>query len=234
MPKAIKKKVAKPARKEEDVKSIIHHARESIARRQKSLLPVFIGSAAIILLIAGFFIYRSHMNTKADALEYEAYQIYYGLHQKQPLPQADQYQKALEKFREAYDARKSAYPLFYIADCYYDMGKYDDALKALKELNERFPDDERFIPLSTYKMAVISLRKGDRDGALKLLDSLANSRTDTLRDLALAESANILASMGKTEESARKSEELKKNFPNSPFAQTAGEAPVQATPPPAK
>jgi predicted negative regulator of RcsB-dependent stress response len=234
MPKAIKKKISKPAGKEEDVKTIIHHAREAIARRQKSLLPLLIGSVAAVILIAGFFIYRSHMNTKADNLEYEAYQIYYGLHQRQPLPQADQYQKALEKFREAYDARKSAYPLFYVAACYYDMGKYDDALKTLKELNERFPDDERFVPLSTYKMAVITLRKGDRDGALKLLDSLATSRTDTLRDLALAESAKILTSMGKSEEAGRKSEELRKNFPNSPFARTAQEAPAPATPPPAK
>lgn len=219
MPKAIKKRVAKPARKEEDVKTIIHHARESI-ERQRFLLPLLIGAVAVVLVVAGFFINRSSMNTKADALEYEAYQIYYGLHQKQPLQKEEQYRKALELFRKAYETRKSAYSLLYIASCLYDMEKHDDALKELKELNERFPDDERFVPLSYYKMAMISLKKGDKDAALKLLDTIVNYRAGAFKDLALAESAKLLASMGKTEESAKKYEELKKSFPNSPFART--------------
>ncbi|HET6514235.1 MAG TPA: tetratricopeptide repeat protein [Thermodesulfovibrionales bacterium] len=221
MPKAIKKRVAKPVKKEEDVKHIIHHARESFVERKNILLPVLIGAALLMIVVSAFFIYRSTMKTKADALEYGAYRIYYGINQKQPLQKEEQYQKALEKFQLAYDARKSAYALFYIASCYYDMGKYDAALKSLRELNERFPDDERFVPLSYYKMAMISLKKADNDGALKLLDAIANYKTGSFKDLALAESAKILEAMGKKAESERKYEELKKNFPNSPFVKTA-------------
>lgn len=221
MPKAIKKKPARPAKKEEDVKNILHVVRESVAGRQKLLLPVFVGAVVVIIAVAGLLIYRSQKNAKAEALQYEAYKIYYGLYQKQqPLQKVESYQKALDKFKEAYETRKSAFSLFYMAHCYYEMGKYDDSLKALNELNKRFPD-ERFVPLSYYKMAMISLKKGDGESALKFLDAIINYKTGSFKDLALSESAKILDSMGKTEDAARKYEELKKNFPNSPLVKTA-------------
>lgn len=221
MPKAIKKKITKPPKTEADVKNMFHHASELIRKKQKLLLP-----AAIILVvsgisIAGFFAYRSIMDKKAAGLEYEAYKIYYNLHQKQPLQKDEQYRTALEKFKKTYDVKKSPFSLFYIAACYYDMGKYDDALKTLKELNEYFPDDERFVPLSYYKMAIISLKKEDRESALKFLDTIYNYKTGSFKDLAIIESARILDAMGKTEESSKKYEELTKNFPNSPFLEEA-------------
>ncbi|HXX57716.1 MAG TPA: tetratricopeptide repeat protein [Thermodesulfovibrionales bacterium] len=217
MPKAIKKKIAKPAKKEEDVSNIVHRVRESLGERQRFLLPVFIGAVVVLLVVAGISLYRSNMNAKAETLEYEGYRAYYGFQQKQPFQKGEQYQKALEDFRKANEMRKSPFALFYIASCYDGMGKYEDALKALNELNERFPDDEKFVPLTYYKMAVIAFKKGDKDAALKLLDTLYNYRTGSFKDLALMESARILESMGKTEEAAKKLEELKKNFPNSPF-----------------
>ncbi|HAM51484.1 MAG TPA: hypothetical protein DCP92_12640 [Nitrospiraceae bacterium] len=226
MPKAIKKKVAKPARKEEDVKDIMHDIGKSIAERKSYLLPIVIIIALAVLAGAGSFFYRSTMNTKADALEYDGYRIYYGLYQKQPLQKETQYQQALEKFQQAYAARKSPYSLFYIAACYDEMGKYDDSLKALKELNEQFPDDERYVPLSYYKMALIDLKRGKNDEALKLLDTVCNYKTGAFKELALLESARILESMGKKEEAAKKYGQLKKDFPNSPFAK-AGQAPAE-------
>jgi len=221
MPKAIKKKAAKPARTEEDVKNVIHGAKEFIDKRRKLLFPVLIAAVAIAVGLAGFSLYRSNLKNQAAALEYDGYKIYYGLYQKQPLQKAEQYQKALEKFQKAYDMMKSPYSLFYIASCYYDMGRYDDALKTLNELNQRFPDDESFVPLSYYKMAVIDLKKGDKESALKILDTLYNYRTGSFKDLALVESARILDTMGKKDDSLKKYEEVTKNFPDSPFIDEA-------------
>ncbi len=221
MPKAIKKKVAKPAKPEEGVKSAIHATREFIGERQKIVLSVIAVLVIVLVAAAGFLIYRSHAKDRAVALEYEGYKIYYALHQKQPIKREEQYRKALEKFQKAYETRKSPFSLFYIASCYYSLGKYDDATKTLEELNTRFPDDERFVPLSYYKMANISLRKGDREGALKLLDTIYNYRSGSFKDLALVESARILETMGRKDDSMRKYEELTKNFPASPFVEEA-------------
>ena len=154
MPKAIKKKVTKPVKAEEGMRNIISRVKEVIAERQKVVLPVVISFVILCLATAGFFMYRSNAKERAEAIEYEGYKLYYGMFQKQPLQQEGRYQAALEKFRKAYDLGKSPYSLFYVANCYYDMGKYDEALKALKELNERFPDDERFVPLTIIQICV--------------------------------------------------------------------------------
>lgn len=221
MPKAIKKKVTKPMKTEEGMKGIISRVREVFAERQKLFLSVIVSFVILCLALAGYSMYRSSAREKAEALEYEGYKLYYGMFQKQPLQQGGSYQAALEKFRKAYELRKSPYSLFYIANCYYDMGSYEEALKALKELNERFPDDERFVPLTYYKMAVITIKKGDREAALKFLDTLSNYKTASFKDLALIESGRILESMGQTGEAAKKYEEIIKNFPASPFLEEA-------------
>ena len=221
MPKVIKKKVTKPAKAEEGVQNVIHDTRQFMHEKQRILFPVVIAIILICIAAAGFALYRSNMRKEAAVLEYEGYKFYYALFQKQPFVKEDQYQKALEKFRKAYEKRRSPLSLFYIASCYYDLGKYDDALRTLKELNERFPDDERYAPLSYYKMAVINLRKGDKEAALKLLDTLYNYRAGSFKDLALVESARLLETMGKKDDSAKKYEELTKNFPDSPFVAEA-------------
>jgi predicted negative regulator of RcsB-dependent stress response len=218
MPKVIKKKIAKPAKTEEGVQNVIHNAREYMQEKKRVLFPAVIAVIIVCLGAAGFFLYRSNMQKEASALEHEGYKLYYGLYQKQPFAKDELYQKALEKFTKAYDKRRSPLSLFYIASCYYDLGKYDDAMRSLKELNERFPDDETFAPLSFYKMAVIDLKKGDKEAALKQLDALYNYRAGSFKDLALVESARILEAMGKKDESVKKYEELTKNFPDSPFA----------------
>lgn len=221
MPKVIKKKVVKPVKAEEGVKNVIHDTREFIHEKQRILFPAIIALVIVCMAAAGFLIYRSSTKKEAAALEYDGYKLYYGLYQKQPFAKEEHYQKALEKFRKAYEKRESPLSLFYIASCSYALGKFDDALKALKELNERFPDNDRFVPLSYYKMAVINLRKGDREAALKLLDTLYNHRAGMFKDLALVESARLLDKMGKKDDSVKKYEELAKNFPNSPFADEA-------------
>ncbi len=217
MPKAIKKKVVKTSKTEEGVKEVLYGTKDYIKERQKALLPVIIGAVVIAIAVAGFLIYRSQSGSKARAMEYEGYKIYYGLYQRQPMQKDEQYQKALEKFKEAYSSRKSAYSLYYMANCLYELGRFDEAQKDLKELTDRFSDDEGLVPLSLYKMALINLKKGDKEAALKSLDTLYNYKTGTLKDLALVESARILESMGKTDEARKKYEEITKNFPSSTF-----------------
>ncbi|MFA4830041.1 MAG: tetratricopeptide repeat protein [Thermodesulfovibrionales bacterium] len=221
MPKPIKRKVVKKTASEIEVRGVISRLKES-ATKKKSL--VMAGAGAIFIFagaIAGSFIYNSTMKNKAEKLEYEAYKMYYGLYQTQPVAGEEQYKKSLEMFKKAYDTKKSPVSLFYIANCYYEMGRYDEALNALRELNQKFPDDERFVPLSYYKMAMASLKKGSNEEALKYLDILYRYKTGTYKDLSLIESGKILEAMGKADDAKRKYEELTKNFPQSPFAEEA-------------
>lgn len=221
MPRNIKKRTTKSSIKEERATNLFHRVQAFVFREEKVIVPVVVAVVVLLVLSSGFFIYQSSTNKKAEALAYDAYKTYYTLYQAQPAERAALYRNALEKFKKAYETRKSPFALFYMSNCYFGMGRYDEALKALAELNEKFPDDEGFVPLSYYKMAVITLNKGDKEAALKLLDTLYNYKSASLKDLALIESARILESMGKAEESAKKYEEITKSFPNSPFGEEA-------------
>jgi predicted negative regulator of RcsB-dependent stress response len=220
MPKAIKKKITKQSTKEEEVTHFLHN-KTSYLVKQRFFVPLLVGLLIAVFGAGAFLIYRSQVQKKAEALEYEAYKIFYGIQQKQPVKGEERYQKALEKFRQAYEARKSAFSLYFIANAEYNLSHYDEALKTLKELNAEFPDDDKLVPLSYYKMAMIHLRKGDREGALKLLETLYRYRSSSFRDLAVIETARILDAGDRKEEAAKKYEELIKDFPESPFREEA-------------
>lgn len=221
MPKVIKKRVVKKAKAEEEIKTIVKSTQGLIVRKQRVILPTIILISALILIVGGIFIYRATQARRANTLEYDAYKTFYGLYQRQPMDQGSRYQQALDKFKKAYSVRKSPLSLFYIASCYYGLGNLDEAMKALRELNERFPDDENFVPLSYYKMAMINLKKGDKEAAIKTLEILYNYKTGSFKDLALIESARILEAMDRKEESQKRYKELTRNFPNSPFIEEA-------------
>lgn len=221
MPKPIKKKIVKKTTSGTDASGTLSRLKKSAGERKRFLITAVAAVILSVIAIGGFFLYSNTQKNKAQKLEYEAYKIYYGLYQKQPAVSEERYKKAAEVFKKAYDARKSPVSLYYIANCYYELGEYEDSLNVLKDLNQKFPDDEKFVPLSYYKMAMISLKKGSAEEALKSLAVLYNYKTGTYKDLSLIESGKILEAQGNAEEAKKKYEELVKDFPQSPFAEEA-------------
>lgn len=221
MPKPIKKKIVKKTTSGTDASETLSRLKKSVEERKRFFITVVAVVVLSAIVIGGFFLYSNTQKNKAQKLEYEAYKIYYGLYQKQPVASEERYKKAAEIFKKAYDVRKSPVSLYYIANCYYELGKYEESLNALKDLNQKFPDDEKFVPLSYYKMAMISLKKGSAEEALKSLAVLYNYKTGTYKDLSLIESGKILEAQGNVEEAKKKYEELIKDFPQSPFAEEA-------------
>jgi tetratricopeptide (TPR) repeat protein len=109
----------------------------------------------------------------------------------------------------------------YIAGCYYELGRYDEAITTLKDFTQRYSKEEKFIPLAYEKMAMAYERKGDTKEAMKALEALYNLKGDIYKDFALIESARLLEKEGKTEEAKKKYKELSDKFPNSPFSDAA-------------
>lgn len=219
MPKPIKKKIVKKTTSGTDASGTLSRLKKSAEERKRFLITALAAVVLSAIAVGGFFLYSNTQKNKAQKLEYEAYKIYYGLYQKQPVASEERYKKAAEIFKKAYDVRKSPVSLYYIANCYYELGEYEESLNALKDLNREFPDDEKFVPLSYYKIAMISLKKGSAEEALKSLAVLYNYKTGTYKDLSLIESGKILEAQGNVEEAKKKYEELRKDFPQSPFAE---------------
>ncbi|MGE5301311.1 MAG: tetratricopeptide repeat protein [Acidobacteriota bacterium] len=218
MPRAIKKKSSKKnAGSETEVVDKLADIRDQLKAKQKTVLTYGIIAALVVVAVAGILFYRYNEGEKSQQLEYEAYKIYYNEYQKQPAAGQEHFRKALDLFQQAYRKRKSARVLFYIASSYSELGKYDEALKSLDELIKDYPSDKDILPLAYQKIADIQLRKGDKDAALKTLNTLYLSAGNIFKDRALVESARILDSEGKKEEALAKYKELAEKFKDSPY-----------------
>ncbi len=221
MPKAIKKRVSKKTTDTEvEVKEKLSSLKDTLRERQRTALIIGTAIAVVIIAVVGFLVYSSTAQKKARALEYEGYKIFSGV-QVQTANKEEQYQKALDLLKKAFDKKKSPFSLYYIAACHYELGNYDEALKTLKDFTQRYSGDEKFLPLVYQKMALVYMKKGNLGEAKKTLDGLYGLKGDVYKDFALLEYGKLLEKEGKVDEAKKKYEELVKKFPNSPFTDEA-------------
>lgn len=222
MPKQIKKRITKKtADTEIDVKDKLAAFKDTIKDRQKTLLTYGIVVLVIIIAIIGFFIFYFSLQRNAEQLAYDAYYIYYNEYQKSPVTEQERYEKSLNIFKKAYETKKSPRTLLYIASCYYELGKYDDALNILKDFTEMYSNEHTLIPLAYVKIAQVYQRKGEPHEALNTLDTLSHLKDDIYKDLAFMESGRILEREGRLEEAKKQYNEITTRFPNSPFLEEA-------------
>ncbi|MDA8388454.1 MAG: tetratricopeptide repeat protein [Nitrospiraceae bacterium] len=242
MPRSIKKPVKKQSAKRTGAEDIPVYSdlREGIARRKKTFVSVAVTVAAVLAVAAGLYFHHESAVARANYYNARGYAVFYGLSPETPAAGAQRYAQALSWFEKAYGARASAYSLYYIGASRYELGQYDQAVKALSRVRSLYPDDAQFVPLSLYKTAMIELQLGKKGEALKYLRMMENSRFDALKDMAYYEDARLLESMGKKDAASRKFEELIGKFPQSPYAvdieaqRAAGKAPSKQTPKPAR
>ena len=129
----------------------------------------------------------------------------------------ERYEQALDIFKQSYNTKKTPRALLYIASCYYELGKYDEALETLNDFSKRYADEHTLIPLAYIKIAQIYRQKGDSEAALKTLDAFSHFKSDIYKDYALMESGRILEKEGKLEEAKDKFNAITARFPDSPF-----------------
>ncbi len=222
MPKAIKKRRSKKIDvPEEEVQERLSTLKDALQQRQGVMLKIGVGIAVLIAVVVSLLIYSHTAASKAKKLEYEAYTIYYGKASQQAGAREDRYGKALNIFKQAYQARKSPFSLYYIAACSYELGNYDEALKTLKDFTRKYSGEAEFLPLAYRKMSTIYLQKDNTAEAKKMLDALYNLKGDIYKDFALMEYGKLLEREGKLDEAKSKYEELITRFPTSPFKDEA-------------
>lgn len=222
MPKAIKKRTKKKTLgTETEIKDRFSDLKERMQEKQKNVLMYGLSSLGIVLVIVAILFFNYSAKNKARELESKAYAAYYNLYAAKAVSRQQQFQNALDLFQQSYEKKKSPRVLLYIANAYYELGKYDDALKSLEEFTGRYKNAKDLLPLAYQKMAYIQIKKGSPDEALKHFSSIQNLPGGYFKDLALIESARILETRGKKEEAAAKYKELSEKFPESPFAAEA-------------
>jgi len=221
MPRAIKKKASKKnIQTETEIRDALGNIKDTLKKRQKTVLIYSLIGLSAVLVFAVILFYQYTEGQKSRQLETSAYNTYYNLGQQKNMSKEEQYQKALDLFKQAYSKRKSPRVLLFIASSYVELGKYDDALKTLTDFTKKYSNARSLLPLAYKEMAAVQLLKGDKEAALKTLDTLYKSGT-ILQDYALVEAGRILEKDGKKEEAAAKYKELTEKFPGSPFLEEA-------------
>jgi len=80
-------------------------------------------------------------------------------------------------------------------------------------------EDENFSNLARFKIAMIYIKNNDKASAIKFLNEILNSKTQTMKDVALFKLAKI---SDKKEEAQKILSRLKFNkFPSSPMVESA-------------
>lgn len=220
MPKAIKRRISKHEGSDEGFQDTVDDIRSRLKERQRALVMGLAAFVVVSIVVGGFFVYNKSQRDKASELRLEAYRLFYNENSASPSESGDNFRKALDFFTKSYDIKKKPDVLLYIAYCKYELGNYDDAIKTLKDLNDKFPDPG-ITPLAYYKMAEAYFKKGDSAAALTTLKDLSNIKDGIFHDMALMESGRILESQGKKEEAKAMYKELVSKFPNSSMAPEA-------------
>ncbi|MBF0343847.1 MAG: tetratricopeptide repeat protein [Nitrospirae bacterium] len=221
MPKQIKKKVVKQDEPENELRGVVEKIRGYYSTHKREALIAEVVIVSIVILTITAWGYVTFSKKTSASLQYSGYTSYHNLNTKDdpkaPSQKEQHYKKALDEFQKAYDKSKSPITLFYIASAYYEIGKKDEAEKALIELNKTYAGNEDIIPLSLYKLFELYKNDGKIDKANETLQQLQALRTPIYKDVVLYQMSEILKKQGKEDESKKKLDELEKNYPNSPY-----------------
>ena len=152
MPKLIKKRAGKKSSTGEDLKERVGDIREGLRERQRSMIYGLAAFLAVVTAVAVFVVYTRTVAGNAHRLEFEGRNILYGQAAARYPNPADRVKNALDKFKKSYEAKKNAAVLLRIADCYYALDDYDQAITALNDLNGQY-SDTHILSLSYYKLA---------------------------------------------------------------------------------
>lgn len=220
MPKDIKKLSQRKISPDREIENTLSDFREKLKHRQKVLAISLIAFVVVAVTIAGVFIYNKSLTEKALQLEAEGHKIFYNLTQQKAATADERYKNALNKFKESYNNKKNPRVLYYIANCHYEMGDYDEAIKILTELVNQF-SEPNIASLSHYKKAMAYLKKNDTENALSSLKLILNIKDGIFQDLALLETARILESTGRGEEAKGFYKQIIEKYPQSVFVNEA-------------
>jgi tetratricopeptide (TPR) repeat protein len=224
MPKPIKKRVTKKTVfKDTEVKDITTQILDFIEERKRQLILIALIIGISIISYIVFMFYTSSLSREAYSLERDAYNYYYGINLPEgiKLTAEERWNKALELYKKSIEVKVTPTALFYLGNCYYRLGDYNNAIKQYGIFIDKFKDEKEMLPLVYQKLASAYFKNNQPDKAIKTLESLANFEKGIFKDTALILEARYYRATGNSEKALAKYKELVKKFPNSPWSAEA-------------
>ncbi|MBI5676011.1 MAG: tetratricopeptide repeat protein [Nitrospirae bacterium] len=222
MPKPIKKRIVKKITIQEDeVKSALMHTLDAANERKKHLIIALAAVVGLIAIYIIFSVYSASSKEKAYALETDAYKYYYGIDIKENLTEKERWGKALELYKKSVDIKATPTARFYLGNCYYNLGDFDNAIKEYTVFIDNFRSQKEILPVVYQKLASAYLKKNNNAKAIETLDKLAQLNNGIFKDTALALEARHYETAGDSGKAMEKYKELVKLFPSSSWSAEA-------------
>lgn len=219
MPKVIKKRPGKKkSLQENEVKSAALQALDVLKERQRHIMIAVSVVAAVIILYIIFALYSSSMNKKAYALEKEAGMYYYGTEVDKNMTREDRWKKALELYQKAIDVKATPTAVFYLGNCYFNLGDYGNAIKQYHVFIDKFSGNKGILPLVYQKLTSAYFKGNQNEEALETLSRLSALENGVFRDTALIFEARHYEHAGEKDKALEKYRELMTEFPLSPWS----------------
>ena len=219
--------------KQDKIKETIEHGAEAVLSHGQ-FAAILVGVVLVIALgYGGWHFYIDQQTAKASSAFDTGMKAYQGRIGTAPDP-ADptepvypnenaRLQDALNKFTPVADKYPSTNPgklaRYYAALCLEDLERHNQALEELKKISGS--SDKELAAMAQYQVAVIDVRTGKTDDAVKIFRALADKRSAIVpRPLVLLELAGALRKSN-PKEAASTYEQIKKEFPDSTLADQA-------------
>lgn len=189
-----------------------------IEKHWKKIVAVLL---AVIVVVAGIFIYRKYMaGVEADAQN--------AIAQSQQAFSAEQYDVALNgdstgalgflKVIDQFGGTKTAnLARLYAAICYANLGETDNAISMFEKFDDK--GDQMVSPAAVAALGNCYVQKGDKDkGAEMLVKAARQADNDAISPLALFQAGEVYESMGKKDEALKLYQEIKDKYFRSALA----------------
>lgn len=207
MPTIKKKGFAVKKQSEQEILTIAHTVSAFVSSYKKQFTFAVSSLAAILVIIAGYWLVKSMEEQKAAPLVATAYEYY------SPVAGANvDYSKALSLFQEVqkkYPGSKSgAIAQYYIGNCLVNLDRPEDALKEYQTVVTKYSSDKLLLGLVYQRMGYVYSSLGKQADAVKSFEqseSVMGPGTATVELARLYEaSGNVLEAQKKYKTIAEK------------------------------
>ncbi|MBF0464390.1 MAG: tetratricopeptide repeat protein [Nitrospirae bacterium] len=212
MPKRIKKKAA--AKHGDEIKGTLHEIGSFYEKQKKEIHIAVVITAILVIAALAYTGYMKYTSSEAEKLKMTGYANYYAA---TGADRPVRLKASFEAFQRSNSLKPSPVTLLYMAACTEELGKPDDAVKLLLDLNSRYTQNNEILPLSYFKLFNIYKEKKEFDKALEALKSLYALPSQSYKDAALYEWAVLLTQLGKGQEAQDKYAQLTKDYPGSAY-----------------
>ena len=188
---------------------------------EKNWKPILTALVAVIIIVAGWFIWRNHMNNvekKAQAV----------IRTSQTLFGQQQWENALKgdgannigflRIIDEYSGTKTAnLAKLYAAICYANTEKYDEAIQYFEDFSPK--DDQMISPAAVAALGNCYVEKGNTaKGAETLIKAAKKADNDAVSPVFLVQAANLYKSLNQNDKALELYKEVKTKYFRSPLS----------------